>query len=75
MKAVTLRSGKELSHATTKTKNNEEKKVAKEGQRGEVQKPKEDEVIPRRISFPDNSPSYVPPVLYPQRLAKATLDK
>ena len=36
VKAVTLRSGKELSHTTTETKNNEENKVVEEEQRGEV---------------------------------------
>ena len=38
-------------------------------------KPKEDEVIPRIINFPDNPPSYVPLVPYSQRLAKEKLDK
>ena len=65
MKAITLRSGKKLSDPTTKMKNNEEKKVAKEEQVIEVQKSKEDKVILRRISFPDNPPSYVPLVPYP----------
>ena len=64
MKDVTLRSGKELSDLATKMKNNEEKKVAKEKQRVEVQKPKEDEVILGRINFSDNPPSYIPTVLY-----------
>ena len=75
VKAIILRSGKELSDPTTRIKNNEEKKVAKEEQEVEVWKLKEDEVIPRRISFLDNPSSYVPPVPYPQRLAKAKLDK
>ena len=75
VKVVTLRSGNEQSHLTTKRKNNEEKKVTKKEQRVEMQKPKEDEVISRRISFPDNLPSYVPPIPYPQRLAKSKLDK
>ena len=65
VKAIILRNGKELSHPTTETKNNEEKKVAEEEQRVEMQKIKENEVIPRRISFLDNPPSYVPPIPYP----------
>ena len=75
VKAITLRSGKELSDPTTEVMNNEEKKVVKKEQKVEVQKLKEDELIPRRISFPDNLPSYVPPIPYPQRLVKAKLDK
>ena len=75
MKVVTLRNGKELNDLTTKTKNNEENKVAEEEHRGEVQKPKENKVISGRISFSNNPPSYVPPVPYTQRLAKAKLDK
>ena len=55
--------------------NDEEKKAREEEQKVEVQKPQEDEVIPRRISFPDNPPPYVPSVPYPQRLVKAKLDK
>ena len=43
--------------------------------RVEAQKLEEDEVIPRRISFPNNPPSYVPRLPYPQRLAKANLDE
>ena len=71
--AIALRSGKELNDPTEK--NDEEKKAREEEQKVEMQKPKEDEVIPGRISFPDNPPAYVPPVPYPQRLVKAKLDK
>ena len=55
---VTLRSGKELSYVATEIKNNEEKVVAEEEQRVEVQKAKEDMVIPRRINFLDK-PSFI----------------
>ena len=65
VKAVTLRSGKELSDPVTEKNNNKEKKVEEQEQKGEVLKPKEDEVIPRRIDFLDNPPSYVPLVPYP----------
>ena len=65
VKAITLRNGKELSDHAIEMKNNEESKVAEEEQKVEVQKPKEDEVILRRISFLDNSPSYVLLVPYP----------
>ena len=75
MKAITLRRRKELSHPIIIMKNNDEKEVVEEEQRGEVHKPKEDEVIPRRINFLDNPSSYVPPLPYPQRLVKAKLDK
>ena len=54
VKVVTLRSRKELSDPVTKMKNNEEKKVMEE-----------DEMIPGRINFLNNPPSYVPPVPYP----------
>ena len=75
VKAITLRSGKELNHPATEMKNNEEKKVAKEEQRIEIQKPREDEVIQIRINFPNSHHSYVPLVPYPQRLVNAKLDK
>ena len=75
MKAIMLRSGKELSDLITKKKNNEEKKVVEEKQRIKVHKPKEDKVTRGRISFPNNPPSYVPPVPCPQRPVKTKLDK
>ena len=46
VKAVTLRSGKELSYVATEIKNNEVTKVVEEEQRVEMQKLKKDEVIP-----------------------------
>ena len=64
VKAVTLRNGKELSDPITKMKNNELKRVAKEEQRLEVWKPKENKVILERISFLNNLYSYVPLVSY-----------
>ena len=73
--AIALRSGKELNDPPVKKNNDAEKKAPEEDQKVEAQKPKEDEVIPGRISFPDNPSPYVPPVPYPQRLAKAKLDK
>ena len=64
VKVVIIKSGKELNDPMTKMKNNEEKKVVEEEQKVEVQKLKEDEVIPGRISFLDNPPLYVLPIPY-----------
>ena len=75
MKAVTTRSGKELKDPVVKKKNDEEKKRREEEQKEEAQKPQEVDVLPRRISFSDNSPLYVLSIRYPQRLVKAKLDK
>ena len=75
VKAVTTRSGKELKDLVVKKKNDEEKKRSGEEQKEEAQKHQEDNVLPRRISFPDNPPPYVPLVPYPQRLVKVKQDK
>ena len=75
MKAIVLRSGKELKDPVILHKNDGEKKESEEEKKEEAQKPQEDDVVPRRISFPDNPPPYVPPVPYPQRLVKAKLEK
>ena len=75
MKAIALRSGKELNDSIIKKKNYEEKKALEEEQKVEEQKPKEDELIPERINFLDNLPPCIPPIPYPQKLVKAKLDK
>ena len=73
VKAITLRNGKELNALESQKKNHEEKVGKKEWI--EEKSSAKNEVVPGRILFPDNPPPYVPPVPYPQRLAKAKLDK
>ena len=62
VEAVTLRSGKQLNELEL-VKNQDEKRKEEDG------------AIPRRMTFPDNPPPYVPPIPYPQRLVKTKLDK
>ena len=64
MKAITLRSGKELKELKVKSKNEDKKNVTKEKQSMEIQKLEENEVIPRRIHFPNNPYPYVPLMPY-----------
>ena len=75
VKAIRLRSGKELKDPVILYKIDGEKKESEQEKKEEAHKPQEDDVVPGRISFPDNPPPYVPSVPYPQRLVKENLNK
>ena len=88
--AVTLRSGKELDEPKKDEKTEkqvehknlevEEKIKAEENKVGvelnnKGKEHKYDEVVPGRMTFPDNPLVYTPPLLFPQRFQKTKLDE
>ncbi|RWR83368.1 hypothetical protein CKAN_01212200 [Cinnamomum micranthum f. kanehirae] len=79
VRAITLRSGKELNPnlraKPEKEQSPHDRKVKVSNQPSEEKKEEEDDFVPCRITFPDNPAPYVPPIPYPQRLRKNKLDK
>ena len=78
VKAVTLRSGKELAlqEASPVTEEVESKKVIQPNQNDntDMEQPQEEQSVGDKIEAKDN-PQPIAPILYPQRLKKHKLDK
>ena len=70
---VTLRSGKELDEPKPSGEAEDNKVGVELNNKGREQK--SDEVVPRRMTFPDNPLVYTPPLPFPQRFQKTKLDE